>query len=132
MKKKFAYLSVLVALFAMLLLGRFVTVYASNVSNREPNPNPTPICAFNANAVEDGKQFYFSEDGECLQEPVTNDFKEFIDDRVPTSVQLISTTTEIRDPVSIVGIMIIFFVLIGLTIFWLTIINKWNQHSLER
>ena len=104
---------------------------ARGLIDEEPEPNPTPVCQYNANSVEDGEQFYFPEDGECLVEPVAQVFGEFNGNgRVPTAVKLVSTTTEIRDPVSTTGIVLIFLSLIGLTFFWIATIKNWDREQI--
>jgi len=126
MKKQFKYLSCVFFLFSVIFFGQFVTAHAREVRYEPPGPEPTPVCEHNANSTEDGDEFYFSEDGECLLAPVASSLD---DGDVPTAIKLISTSTEISDPVSTAGILLTFFILIALTIFWLTTIRKWNRHA---
>lgn len=126
MKKQAVYLSCTFFLLSAIFFSQFVTASAWEADLQDPTPEPTPACEYNSNSIEDGEEFYFSEDGECLKAPVSAGLA---NDEVPTAIKLISTSTEIRDPVSTAGIVLTFFVLIGLTIFWLTTIKKWNRHS---
>ena len=128
MKKKAAYLSAIILIFIFAFAIYWNPVNAGGETDGDPLPSPTPVCQYNANSVEDGKQFYFPEDGECLAEPIAQVFDEFnADERVPTAVKLVSTSTEIRDPVSTTGIILIFLFLIGLTFFWIATIKKWDR-----
>lgn len=127
MKKKATYLVAIKFVLGLLLLVPLAPVYAGLLADEEPIPSPTPVCQYNANSVEDGEQFYFPDDGECLAEPIAQVITEMTDGRVPTSVKLVSTSTEIRDPVSTVGIIVIFLLLVALTLFWLATIKKWDR-----
>lgn len=126
MKKQATFISIVSFALAIIFFGQLVTVSAWEKLEKVPTPEPTQICAFNDESAEEGGQFYFSEDGECLQAPILLGDG---DARVPTSIQLISSGTESRDPVSTLGTIVIFFILIALTVFWLATIKKWNGHS---
>lgn len=126
MKKQAAYLSFISFLLAFAFFGQLVTAKASEPFQDELIPNPTPVCEFNTNLVENGEDFYFSDDGKCLKGPVAVSQSEG-EDRIPTSIKLVSTGTEIRDPISTAGIFVTFLILIALTVFWLGTIKKWNR-----
>ena len=48
-------------------------------------------------------------------------------DRVPTAIKLVYTGTDIRDPISTAGIVFIFFVLLALSVLWISMIRNWNR-----
>lgn len=73
-------------------------------------------------------EIYFVDGDECPDDLLVAGTNE---DRVPTAVKLVYTGTEIRDPVSTAGIVLIFFVLVALTVLWIGVIRHWNRIPIE-
>ena len=76
----------------------------------------------------DTGEIYFVDGDGCPDDLLVAEANE---DRVPTAVKLVYTGTEIRDPVSTAGIVLIFFVLVALTVLWIGVIRNWNRIPIE-
>ena len=82
---------------------------------------PIPTEVIQVDHCEGGE---LSESDECGNHLVISDENE---DRVPTAIKLVYTGTEIRDPISTAGIVFIFFVLMALSLLWISMIRNWNR-----